>query len=475
MQTAAWVARTEVSSIDSGLDTEKALARAHDFLAELRSGNLKPSEAALEDAALDVLHAAVEIIARAGPEDVDRMLEDASGLYAFVSSAPWTTPDLGEKTELLNACSLWAWRLARKAGKTMLPEEWSQRIAASRTGASELVHEYTAGPISPDEPETILAVCRKLRDQLDASPLRAREEAEFFYRFLAEPKRPIGLFDEREYFLGEIALIAGTAYRILARRDEARRWLDRSEAYFRLTVNAVADWARVSYQRLALLLEERRFEELLEQLPNLMDSFNRLDMTEDALKCRFLEGLSWVETGDLTLAVSSFDKLRWEAGKVRSEKLLAFALVNLVHVHGMLGNTEEALSCSREALPVLAGIGNRIHVGKVHWGIGSLLRAKGQLGGAVEVYRSAQDEFRKLGMVADVASTRLMIADLLLELGQEKAALKEILATLPTIDEYKMVPEGVAALTLLRESARQQKVNHQALRDLHGFFKGSVS
>ncbi len=36
-------------------------------------------------------------------------------------------------------------------------------------------------------------------------------------------------------------------------------------------------------------------------------------------------------------------------------------------------------------------------------------------------------------------------------------------------------PMGVAALTLLRESVRQQKVNHQALRDLHGFFEASVS
>jgi len=64
-----------------------------------------------------------------------------------------------------------------------------------------------------------------------------------------------------------------------------------------------------------------------------------------------------------------------------------------------------------------------------------------------------------------------MIADLLLENGQESDATEEILAALPIVEEYWMVPEGVAALALVRH----QKVNHQALRDLHGFFEDTVS
>src|SRR5262249_13640235 len=154
---------------------------------------------------------------------------------------------------------------------------------------------------------------RKTRDEIDVNPMHARDEAEFFFDFLSTPKRAIGLFDEREYFLGELALLAGTADRILARRQEASRWFDRADANFRLTVNAVADWSRVAYQRLALMLEERRFAELLEQLPTLLDSFERLDMTEDALKCRFLEGLARVEMGELTVALHAFERLRQDA------------------------------------------------------------------------------------------------------------------------------------------------------------------
>ena len=36
--------------------------------------------------------------------------------------------------------------------------------------------------------------------------------------------------------------------------------------------------------------------------------------------------------------------------------------------------------------------------------------------------------------------------------------------------DLKMVPERLAALSLLRDSLRQQKINRHALRDLHGYF-----
>jgi hypothetical protein len=34
-----------------------------------------------------------------------------------------------------------------------------------------------------------------------------------------------------------------------------------------------------------------------------------------------------------------------------------------------------------------------------------------------------------------------------------------------------MAPEGMAALSLVRESVRRQEVNRQALRELHGYFQ----
>jgi tetratricopeptide (TPR) repeat protein len=322
-----------------------------------------------------------------------------------------------------------------------------------------------------EDPETLLALCGELRSLMDTTPARVRDEAEFLYRFVAVPKRPIGLFDEREYFLGETAAIAGTACRHLSRRDEARVWFDRAEAGFRHTMNVAAELARLGYQRLALRLEERQLEVVIEMAPSLRESFEQLDMAEDALKCRFLEGLALMESDKPAEAVAVFRHTCREAEALQSEKLLALAYTNLTQLHGMLGESVRAVEASRKAVPVLRRLNDRVGLAKVQWGLAMMLREQRDLVGAIETYRAAQAEFSHLGMRADVAALHLVVADLLLDLRKDSEAQAEILAALPVIDELKMVPEGLAALTLLKESLRQSSINRQALRDLHGFFE----
>jgi hypothetical protein len=60
----------------------------------------------------------------------------------------------------------------------------------------------------------------------------------------------------------------------------------------------------------------------------------------------------------------------------------------------------------------------------------------------------------------------LVIAESLLALGRDREAEWEILSALPTIDEEKMVPEGFAAVALLRESVQRRKTDPNALREL---------
>jgi tetratricopeptide (TPR) repeat protein len=328
-----------------------------------------------------------------------------------------------------------------------------------------------AAELKLEDPEVLLSICASLREQGESSPMTVRNEAEFLYGFLSRPERQIGLFDERSYFLGETALLAGAACRMLFHRDEARRWFDRAESAFRHTVSAVADWSRVSYQRLALKAEERQFEEVLDLVPSLVESFERLDMPEDALKTRFLQGVALMNTDRLAEATETFRDICEEARQIRSEKLLAIASNNLVQIHGLLGHSTEAISEAQETLLVFRRLNNRVGIAKLQWGIGSLLRAKGKIPAAIGAYRAALAEFAEIGMRSDVAAVHLILGDLLLEIGLETAAKVEILAALPVIEEEGMVPEGVAALTLLTESVRQKRINRQALRDLHGYFE----
>ena len=112
-----------------------------------------------------------------------------------------------------------------KAAERVLAVPLDERVAKARA-------------LHLEDPETLLALCGMLRSRIMTSPSSVLEEAEFLYRFIETPKREIGLFDERDYFLGEAALIAGGACRYLSRREEAWIWFDRAEAGFRHTMNA---------------------------------------------------------------------------------------------------------------------------------------------------------------------------------------------------------------------------------------------
>ena len=352
-----------------------------------------------------------------------------------------------------------------------LSSEAGQR-AAERVLATPMIDRYSqAEELRLEDPETLLSLCGILREKRESSPASVRDEAEFHYRFIESPRREIGLFDEREYFLGEFALLAGTACRHLSRREEAHIWFDRAEAGFRHTINAAGDLSRLGYQRLAERLEERQLDVVLEMLPSLIESFRSLEMHEDALKCRFLEGLALMETDELRAAVSTFEEICLEADSLGNARLLATAYANLTHIHGMMGNAEEAMAASAKAIPVLRRLDDRVTLAKVQWGLATLLRETGQLAASIEAYRKAQQEFEAIGMRADIAALNLVVADLLLEMGHGREALAEIGAALPVISELKMAPEGMAALSLLRESARRQEINRQALRELHGYFE----
>ncbi len=354
------------------------------------------------------------------------------------------------------------------------PEEG--RAAATKALATPISERAEkSAELHLDDPETLLPFLEALRRERETSPQRVLEETSYLYKLLnsMKPRYPADRFllDEREYFLGESAHIAGTASRLLALRDEARKWFDHAEGWFLATENAAGNLAKIRYQRLALRVEERDFEELFVLLPQLVDTFERLGMSEDALKTRFLIAAVLKETDRLDESADTLKEIVRLASEYKLDALLGQAYVVLTHIYGILGQTQLAVMKAREATPILQQVGNRIGLAKLHWGIGYLQRSNHDTGGAIDSFRSAQQEFSELGMRADVAAVQLVIADLLLDASQEKQAEWEIRQALPLIDEYKLVPEGFAAMTLLRESLRRQKIDRQALRDLHGYFE----
>jgi tetratricopeptide (TPR) repeat protein len=356
------------------------------------------------------------------------------------------------------------------------PKPVSRRAQLSAAEAEGLAAEYV--DTLPSErteqfleehlsnPDVLLALCKALHQERESSPAKVEAEATFLYQWMTENRRRIGLFDEQEYFLGEVAHIAAIASRFLGKRAETERWLDRAESGFRHTINAAPSLARVSYSKLALRYETRQYEDVLELIPSLRLSFGRLGMGVEASKCSLLEAMALNQSGRRAAASEVLESLR-DAPDVQTDPaLLGQTLVHLGNNYTEEGRFTDAGKVYQQALPLIQASNRPVVFAELKWSIGDTCKAQGHLQQAIDAYRAAQNDFATIGTRTMVALLHLVIAESLLDLARHREAEWEILSALPTIEEQKMAPEGLAAVALLKESVRLRQADPNALREL---------
>jgi tetratricopeptide (TPR) repeat protein len=472
-----------LATIDNGLPPEDAMKRATELVLLLREGKLSAADTHLDDDAVDVLYAACRLLPKLEPANSKDPVKDANNLFDFIENATWPEPDFGEKAELLADCSFSAWRISRTKATAAETDKWLKKFTSAAESAPQLRLAVDAMLRAPDkaldpvrgvaleELAVLLHASQTLFRLNEASPEAARGVTEQLYQSLKEAKFHAGSSEERNYFLGLLALIAGAASRFVFRREEARRWFALAESWLLLTRNPTAPMLRLAYARLCLRMEERHFEEVRMQVPELSAAFKQLGLLEDVLKCRFLEGGSLRELRRTGEAVEIFSAACREAEELGSWHILPQAMNCLAQVYRILGNLPEALKLAQKALPLLKAQHSRVSLSKLKWAVGDILREQGNLKDAVDAYREALTETEEIGTRNDSAEIHLVLAEVLLDLGQYDEAEQEIRAALPVIEEEKMVPEGYAALALLQESLRRRKIDRQALRNLHGYFQ----
>lgn len=314
--------------------------------------------------------------------------------------------------------------------------------------------------------DVLLSIFGRFKSLIESSPATVAKESSAVYRGLIETNRAVGLFDERDYLLGESARLAGWACRLLGRYDEAEGWFDRAEATYRHTVNPAPLLANVAYARLAVRYEMRRYRDVLELLPSVISSFERLGMRAEAVKARFLHAVAAKAGGLGGDSLEMLQALREDLAAGEDTALLGQVLVSIGDHFGGEGRLGDAMTVYKEALPLLADCNRPIALAELKWSIGATYRVQNELPMALVAYREARADYQALGMRTLVAQVGLAIADTLVSLGRAREAEWEILAALPTIEEQKMVPEGFAAVALLKESVRQRKADPEALRQL---------
>lgn len=322
-------------------------------------------------------------------------------------------------------------------------------------------------------PDSLFAVCTLLRQKMNVTPTSVADDVSGLYKWITEPNRNLGLFDERDYFLGELALIAGTAYRHLGKVIDAEKWLDRADAAHRHTVNPAPALAKIAYARLALRYDMRRYDDVLELLPSVLSSFEKLGMQTEASKSRFLEAMTYKESDKKSEAFAAFEGLRTRLEGSGDQSLLGMVLIEIGSRYSEEGKYEEAVVEYQKALTILSLTGEPMTLAHLKGVVADTYRQQGNLSAAVEAFRSALADYVGLGMAVRVAYYRVILAETLIAVDRPREAEWQILAALPTIEEQKMVPEGFAAIALLRESVHSRKPNPLALRELRDHLANS--
>lgn len=324
------------------------------------------------------------------------------------------------------------------------------------------------------DPDVLSSICKLLGRAVNADPKLVLERSAAAYRRLSAQGGSCGLFDESDYFLGEFAILAGGAFRLLGDRDEAETWVHRAEAGFRHTVNPGPQLARVAYLRLTLEYDRGRYQNVLELLPSTLRSFEKFGMKTEAAKAYFLEAMTLKQSSRAQEAFEKLTSLREKLEERREDAgLLSQVLVGIGAHHGLENRFQEALETYQQALVCLAQTDRRYSVADLKMAIGETLRDQGALSPAADAFREAVEIFAEVGMTGNVAYGRIILAETLIALNRHREAEWEIQAALPVIEAQKMVREGLAAVALLRESVSRRQADPNALRELREHLKAN--
>ena len=458
--------------VPTGLSVEEATQRARGTLRRITDDDSR-IEAAIGSDLADEIHAACRLIAlgEIAPEMRSKAL---TALYEITRGSSWPDDHFDERGELLAKMSYLAWLDARRHGTCEEAILWEARTVEHviqqepARAFLDLCAEERSDELNRrflGDPAVLLAVLAGLREQIDHEPLIRLREATALCQWLVANLAALPSREEATYFAAEFDWILACGNRLCGRYGASQAWLDRMDQDIREVVGSRSLKARGRYTRLSVLHHQRLFEDVLEQLPAVVESFFELGMRVYIYKCRLLRAVSLKEIGREDEARAELEALTSDP-EVRDKQIRALALIGLAELDGRLGRYGFAMAKLSAAGALVRGECLPVAVGHLHGIRGELLRDRGSLLEAADSYRRAISVYRAAGMVSFAAYVQVVLSETLLAAGLEDQACDEIMDALPTIAELRLVREAMAAATFLRESIRRQKPDHLALREL---------
>lgn len=477
----AWIAATQ--SLDIPVLAEQTLAQCVvELRGSLRDGTWEGFNLEADDQVLAVLSRLCFEFSKS-PFPGNSTLREATAAHELVSKLSWPGDLLGERNEILSQLALVAWRFSRQYGTTETMLAWEKRYrkafarpSAERdcldqflsTKASERSAQFTAEVLS--DVRALFGICELLQGYRDTLPAKAATDASIFYEWITERGRM--LESEKSYFLGMLALLAGSSHRFLGKREIAANWFDRAHCFFSKVRNAEPELAKLAYGQLTLSYELRQFELVLREIPFLLERLQRLELEDEEIKCLFLEGMALKESGRPGAALAKFLILKQRLFESDPCRLLGGVLSRIGDLFSARGWHQAAMEMYQIALPRLRKSGRPSLLADLKATVGETCRDMGKFATAIDLYRDAISDYAELSLDTLAAYLRIVLAETLLLAGRPREAEIEVLAAIPTIERERMVEEGFAALNLLRESVHQCETDVASLRALRERMKG---
>ena len=144
----------------------------------------------------------------------------------------------------------------------------------------------------------------------------------------------------------------------------------------------------------------------------------------------------------------------------------AFVMIHMGELLSTQGRYAEALSCLNEVSTRAVVREQPLLSAQLKTALAETLRRQGELSAAAEVLHGAAQDYAAAGMKTMEAYLRVVLAETLIALSRHREAEWQIAAALPTIEEQRMLPEGFAAVELLRESLRRRKADSASLGEI---------
>lgn len=453
-----WLAVTAGREVSVGLSREDALRRACVLRGLLRGGTLDPACVVLDEDLKAVFHGLVALVT-----DIDRkagrhLAAEASAVYHFIRRVEWGCDDLGERGELLRSCAEVGWRAL---GLSL------RDVCMTRNRLEDGTLPPAEGDIvSPKYRRAVLRTLASLQHERNSNPATAASNSVRVHERLAGYSGASGFLDERCYVQGSAALSAAVPLRLLGKFDEATIWLDRAEQCFRACLDPTPLLSVVGYARLSILFEREQFDRTLEFLPVVRKGLHEAGMRRFSLKCDFLWAVCLKNFGRQVEARKILERMRSDEELGCDAGLRGLVLVHLADLLQSEGRFDGAAELLTSALSLVETSTYSFAKSDLLLVLGDSLRRQGRHEEAMSAFVEGTRQYGALGMVKWVAYGRLLMAETLLALSRPREAEVEILLALPTIEELRLVPNGFAAMALLRESLRRQKMNPEALRQL---------